>query len=261
MAQTGYVHGSTDAREVARLEKQADFTASFTFSTLDVHDGLRVLDLATGVGAMGSRLQTRWPSAHVVGVDLSRTQLRAARKNHPSLPVLRADATRLPFADATFERVHCSWLLEHVPSPVAVLHEVRRVLKPGGLCQFVEVDNATFGTTPPCEAVFELMRRLNAAQLAAGGDPYIGERIHHAFAGAGFRRFELTRNPLRGSSVDPKFFQAFIDEFAEIFEGLDESLGAASAKLIDDAIAELRALPTQPNAQLRYTPVIARAWK
>ena len=51
------------------------------------------------------------------------------------------------------------------------------------------------------------------------------------------------------------------DEFAEIFEGLDESLGAASAQLITDAIAELRALPTTPGAQFRYSPVIARAWK
>ncbi|MGV3623176.1 MAG: class I SAM-dependent methyltransferase [Archangium sp.] len=261
MAQTGYVHGGTDEREVARLEKQADFTASFTFSTLDVHDGHRVLDLATGVGAMGVRLQRTWPNAQIVGVDLSSAQLSAARKNHPALPVLRGDATRLPFENDTFDRVHCSWLLEHVPSPVAVLREVRRVLKPGGFCQFVEVDNATFGTTPPTEAVFELMRRLNAAQLAAGGDPYIGERIHRAFGGAGFRRFEITRHPLRGSSKNPALFQACIDEFAEIFEGLDESLGAASAQLISDAIAELRALPSQPNAQFRYTPVITRAWK
>lgn len=258
---SGYVHGSTDDREVARLEKQADFTSSFTFSTLDIHDGHRVLDLATGVGAMGSRLQSRWPKAHIVGVDLSASQLGAARKNHPSLPVLRGDATRLPFEASTFDRVHCSWLLEHVPSPVAVLREVRRVLKPGGFCQFVEVDNATFGTTPACESVFELMRRLNAAQFAAGGDPFIGERIHRAFSSAGFRRFELTRHPLRGSSANPQFFQACIDEFAEIFEGLDESLGAASAQLINDAITELRALPTQPNAQFRYTPIITRAWK
>lgn len=261
MAQTGYVHGSTDAREVARLEKQADFTAAFTFDTLDVRDGFRVLDLATGVGAMGSRLQRRWPNAHVVGVDLSRTQLGAARANHPSLAVLRADATRLPFDDDTFDRVHCSWLLEHVPNPVAVLRDVRRVLKPGGFCQFVEVDNATLGTTPPCEAVFELMRRLNAAQFAAGGDPYIGERLHRIFGGAGFRRFELTHHRLHGTAANATLFQACVDEFAEIFEGLDESLGAASAQLITDAIAELRALPTTPGAQFRYSPVIARAWK
>lgn len=261
MAQTGYVHGSTDEREVARLEKQADFTASFTFSSLELKSGERVLDLATGVGAMGSRLLRAFPGVHVVGVDLSSAQLAAARTNHADLPVLHGDATRLPFAEATFDRVHCSWLLEHVPSPVAVLREVRRVLKPGAFCQFVEVDNATLGTTPPCEAVFELMRRLNAAQLAAGGDPYIGERIHRAFGSAGFRRFEVDRHALRGSSANPQFFAALVDEFAEIFEGLDESLGAASATLINEAIAELRALPNTPGSKFHYTPVIVRAWR
>src|SRR4051812_6052615 len=150
MTETKYVHGSTDAREVARLEKQADFTASFTFSTLELKAGQRVLDLATGVGAMGTRLLRTFPGIKLVGVDLSATQLGAARKNHPELPVLRGDATRLPFADATFDRVHCSWLLEHVPTPVEVLKDVRRVLKPGGFCQFIEVDNATFAVTPEC---------------------------------------------------------------------------------------------------------------
>ncbi len=261
MAQPGYVHGSTDAREVARLEKQADFTASFTFTSLDLKSGERVLDLATGVGAMASRLLRAFPGIELVGVDLSAAQLAAARTNHPALSVLRGDGTRLPFADATFERVHCSWLLEHVPSPVAVLREVRRVLKPGAFCQFVEVDNATLGTTPPCEAVFELMRRLNAAQLAAGGDPYIGERIHRVFGAAGFRRFEVDRHALRGSKANPAFFQALVDEFAEIFEGLDESLGAASATLIHDAVRELRALPNTPGAEFHYTPVIVRAWR
>jgi len=261
MSQSGYVHGGTDAREVARLEKQADFTASFTFSTLDLQPGQRVLDLATGVGAMGSRLQRLCDGALVVGVDLAAGQLAAARANHPRLPVLRGDATRLPFADATFARVHCSWLLEHVPAPAAVLREVRRVLAPGGFCQFIEVDNTTFATSPPCPAVTEVMRRLNDAQVRGGGDPFVGQRLEQFFDSAGFARVEFDRPPMLGSSGEPAFFQAFIDEFAEIFEGLDESLGVEALPLIQAAISELRALPSTTGSSLHYTPVIARAWR
>lgn len=261
MSQSGYVHGSTDAREVARLEKQADFAARFTFSTLDLRPGQRVLDLATGVGAMGVRLQRLCPGAHVIGVDLASGQLAAARANHPGLPVLRGDATRLPFADSTFARVHCSWLLEHVPAPAAVLQEVRRVLEPGGFCQFVEVDNSTFAATPPCPAVSELLRRLNEAQLRGGGDPFVGRRLEEIFGGVGFSRLEFARPMMQGDAGDPRFFQAFVDEFAEIFEGLDESLGLEALPLIQAAITELRALPRLPGSSLHYTPVIARAWK
>lgn len=261
MTQVAYVHGGTDAREVARLEKQADFTAAFTFQSLELGPGLKVLDLATGVGAMGARLLRFCPGIQLVGVDLSQAQLAAARINHPGLPVVHGDATLLPFPEATFDRVHCSWLLEHVPSPVAVLEEVRRVLRPGALCHFVEVDNATFRTTPTCPSASEVMARLNEAQLRGGGDPFVGRKLEAAFSAAGFSRFEVERRPLLGEAHDPDFFQAFVDEFVDIFAGLDESLGAAAMPVIARAIAELNALPRTPGGTIGYTPSIARAWR
>lgn len=138
---------------------------------------------------------------------------------------------------------------------------MKRVLKPGAFCQFIEVDNATFTLTPPSAAVTELMRRLNDAQQRAGGDPFIGQRLEELLNNAKFDRVALERPLLDGHAGDPVFFQSFIDEFAEIFEGLDESLGAEAAPLITTAIAELRALNTIPNGRLRYTPVIFRAWR
>lgn len=260
MTQAGYVHGGTDAREVARLEKQADFTASFTFSTLALKPGMRVLDLATGVGAMGARLRRACPEALVVGVDLSAGQLAAARRNHSTLPVLRGDATQLPFADGTFERVHCSWLLEHVPSPVAVLREVRRVLRPGGFCQFVEVDNSTFQTEPRCEAAHTVLGWLNEAQLRGGGDPFVAKKLPAAFLEAGFSHVEVVPHAMHGHAGARAFFEAFVVEFAEIFEGLDESLGVAAMPTIEAAAAELRALLDTPGASMRYTPSIARGF-
>ena len=47
--------------------------------------------------------------------------------------VLRGDATRLPFADATFDAVITSEVLEHVPDDTGALAEMVRVLTPGGV--------------------------------------------------------------------------------------------------------------------------------
>jgi SAM-dependent methyltransferase len=47
------------------------------------------------------------------------------------------DATRLPFADASIDLVHCEHVLEHLPNPTALMAEVSRVLKPGGRFVFV----------------------------------------------------------------------------------------------------------------------------
>ena len=256
-----YVHGSTDAREIARLEKQGDWTASFTFADFDAAPGMRVLDLATGVGAMAHRLIAAFPGISLVGIDLSDQQLAAAHANHPEIPIARADATRMPFADATFDRIHCSWLLEHVPDPVAVLREVRRVLKPGGYCQFMEVDNASYRTTPVFTEVDLVMSALNAAQQRAGGNPFVGQVLDQYFKSAGFSRFTVEPKTLVGTLADPPFLQMFIDEFAEILEGLDESLGPAMVPTIATAAGQLRSLASLPGGELRYVGRLAKGWR
>ena len=47
--------------------------------------------------------------------------------------VLRGDATRLPFADASFDAVITSEVLEHIPDDIGALAEMVRVLRPGGV--------------------------------------------------------------------------------------------------------------------------------
>src|SRR5688572_24517317 len=164
MAQTGYIHGGTDPEEVARLEKQARWCGPWILQDFDAPKGTRVLDLATGVGAMAGELLRRFPGAFVAGADLSPDQIAAARKNHPGVALLRSAAARLPFPDGAFQRVHCSWLLEHLTDPVPVLREVRRVLARGGHCHFTEVDNSTFRTFPVFPEVVDATYALDAAQ-------------------------------------------------------------------------------------------------
>ena len=260
MANDGYIHGGTDPVEVARLEKQARFCAPWIFSDLPLAPGLRVLDLATGVGPMAGQLLERDPGILLAGVDLSADQLAQARRHHPQVPLARADAGRLPFADGTFDRVHCSWLLEHLREPSRVLLEVQRVLKPGGHCHFTEVDNSTFRSVPEFPEVADAIAALNAAQQHAGGDPYVGLKLPRYLAEAGFARVTVRPAVHLGSSKDPVFFQAFIDEFAEIFEGVTKTMPDMRLTL-EAAAAKLRALPGIPGATLHYTAVVAKGFK
>ena len=248
----GYIHGKTDPREVARLEKQARLCGPLTLGELAAAPGTRVLDLATGVGAMAGEIVRRWPGARVTGVDLSASQLKTARDNHPEIAYARADASRLPFGEGTFDRVHCSWLLEHVPRPVEVLREVRRVLAAGGTAHFIEVDNASFRTTPELPEVTQVMAALCEAQERAGGDPYVGRRLGALFEEAGFSQVRARASELRGTGGDTAHFQAVIDEFAEIFESLDETLGAEMAPRLRSAAARLRGLPAIPGSEIYY---------
>jgi ubiquinone/menaquinone biosynthesis C-methylase UbiE len=131
-----YIHGEMDPRETARLEFQAPFVAGFALRDLHLGRGHRVLDLGSGVGAMTAQLAQRFPGIELFAVDIEPSALRVAQMNHPVAVYIQADGARLPFRNETFDCVHSSWLLEHVPSPAAVLREVRRLLRVGGQCQF-----------------------------------------------------------------------------------------------------------------------------
>ena len=256
-----YIHGSTDEREVSRLEKQSHFVAPHVLRHFDAAPGHRVLDLATGVGAMAARIAEAFPGIELHALELSEPQLRAARVRNPVAKYVQGDAAQMPFADGFFDRVHCSWLLEHVPDPVKILREVRRVLRPGGYCQFSEVDNESLGSEPSFEELRRARDALNQSQIASGGDPFVGPKLERLMHEAGFDTVRVFQLALLGSQADPVFFQSFIDEFAEIFESLDESVEPVLQPLMTQAAAQLRSLATIPNASLFYTGVIAQGFR
>jgi SAM-dependent methyltransferase len=85
------------------------------------------LDVCCGTGAHASvAAELGWTP---FGLDLSRGQLRHAAGR---LPVVAADATALPLADASVPAAMCVLASTDVPDYAAVLKEVARVLAPGG---------------------------------------------------------------------------------------------------------------------------------
>ncbi len=84
----------------------------------------------------GAATYTRWlaeQGVEPIGVDYSLPTLRKARARTPASIVLcAADATRLPFASASFDGVLCFGLLQAVSDSARVAVELARVLKPGG---------------------------------------------------------------------------------------------------------------------------------
>lgn len=91
-------------------------------------EGRRILDLGSGPGHYTEAL--RGAGAEVHPVELDFTELAAA--GEAPLGATQADATQLPFGDATFDGVFCSNMLEHTPSIPPVLREIGRVMRPGG---------------------------------------------------------------------------------------------------------------------------------
>lgn len=103
--------------------------------------GHRVLDVGCGAGYFLGMIRDVYAEAgfepHLVGCEASAVQLqymtRVMRKRGllDATPVL-ANAEYLPFADASFDVVTCSEVLEHIRTPQRALDEMRRILRPGG---------------------------------------------------------------------------------------------------------------------------------
>ena len=95
-------------------------------------DGLspkRVLDVGTGTGVAALALAEWFPDAEVTGVDLSTGMVAEAERKGGRVRFLVADASRLPFPDASFDLVV---LMNAVP----FFDELARILAPGGTAAF-----------------------------------------------------------------------------------------------------------------------------
>ena len=111
-------------------------------SAAKLRDGvnpLRILDVGTGPARIPIALGRRPIFARMTLTDLDPAMAALARRNvtasglHGGTSVQRADGRRLPFRDGTFDAVISNSLLHHLPEPGAVLAEMRRVLRPGGV--------------------------------------------------------------------------------------------------------------------------------
>ena len=82
----------------------------------------RVLDVGSGRGYLQDVV------ADYTGLDLSS---KVASYYHK--PFVVGSATKMPFADNSFDAAWTVWVVEHIPQPEKAFEEMRRVIKPGGM--------------------------------------------------------------------------------------------------------------------------------
>lgn len=163
------------------------------YDRLGLQQGDLVLDMGCGAGRHAFESLRR--GGRIVALDYSFDELVDVKNTFAAMvggqevdhdssgqPV-RGDALRLPFPDATFDRIIASEVLEHIPDDMSAIAELTRVLKPGG----------TIAVTVPAWFAEKLCWKLSDeyyAPKAEGGHVRI------------YKEDEL-RTKLRGAGLSP----------------------------------------------------------
>jgi len=195
-------------------QKHDYYTQAKADCILDVlqrlHDGdtreLKVLDVGCGVGKTDGFL---FPGlGELAGVDISPVSIEQARRENPQVHYESYDGKSLPFADGTFDAAFLICVLHHVVPAAreALLREVRRILRPGGVLLIFEhnpFNPLTRLVVARCEFDRDaqlLSRHLSARILEETGVPVFEQRYilvsPFRLKGAGWVEYKCRRIPL-----------------------------------------------------------------
>jgi SAM-dependent methyltransferase len=165
------------------------------YDRLGLKPGDRLLDLGCGFGRHAFEAARR--GARVVAFDYAEAELKEVRNTFGAMAAagevdpascagtVQGDATRLPFADGSFDRVIASEVLEHISDDAAAVRELARVLRRGGTIA------VTVPTYVPERICWALSREYHAPYVEGGHvriyrEPVLRTRLRDAGLAPGF---------------------------------------------------------------------------
>ena len=213
-----------------------------------VQPGERVLDVATGTGAVAGSLD-----GVVVGLDISAEQLR----RNPLADKHVGAAEHMPFADASFDVVVCGFGINHFVRPRTALDEVRRVLNPGGRLALSTWLRPQPGY-PPKDIVLRALERHAGRSRTRAGEAVdvLSERVGTVdalsalLAETGFSRVHVA---IAEVSIPWPGAEAFVD-YRLAMLGAGAMLSAAAERELRREVGD--ALRLVSRAQLNWLPQV-----
>lgn len=241
-----YVHGRSE-RESGRLHDQASGLSFLLHEGTSYPPGSSVLEAGCGVGAQTKILARNSPHAHFVSIDISPESLARAenlmrQEGLTNVTFRQADISNLPFEPESFDHVFVCFTLEHLKDPLAALHNLLQVLKPGGTMTIIEGDHGTALFHPDSREAHHVIDCLVHLQRIAGGNALIGRELEHILNEAGCVDVSISPRQVYASTHIPGSTEAVKSIFIAMIEGVREHAitgGLADQESWDRGIRDL----------------------
>jgi ubiquinone/menaquinone biosynthesis C-methylase UbiE len=243
--------------EYAALEPVQEHKRRAT-DALMLAPGDEVLDVGCGTGVdLAGMLERVRPGGRVCGVDASALAVAQANRRlagAPGATVLVADAQDLPFEDGAFDACRADRTLQHLQRPDQALHELQRVLRPGGRLVVLEVATEIKGSgAVDGHPVARVLRERSAS--ADESRNWLPLMLPLLLARAGFRDVRLDVAVTRARDVHA--VEVIIHARDSAADAI--AAGVLTAAELDDWAATLRAAAAagELSAELRGLCIVA----
>jgi SAM-dependent methyltransferase len=191
-----YIHG-TSPEEQRRLSLMNDVLLnSAELRELSLRGDEKIIDFGSGLGQFTRAMARAVPRGRVVGIERDEKQLNGSRRlaaddgEAELADFRRGDVMQLdlpPSEWGTYDLAHARFVLEHVPDPLRVVHNMVHAVRPGGRIVLADDDHDVLRLWPEPPGVSEMWRAYMRTYDRNGNDPIIGRRLISLLHAAGAR--------------------------------------------------------------------------
>jgi ubiquinone/menaquinone biosynthesis C-methylase UbiE len=181
------------ARDMGEFEKLAQELAG------KVQSGGSVLEVAPGPGYLAIELARLGPY-RIVGLDISHSFVAMAaanaRRAGAEVTFQHGDAARMPFEPDSFDFIVCRAAFKNFAEPVAALHEMHRVLRPGGQALLIDLRSDA-----SAEAIDAHVKGMGLGRINSFLTKWILKRLRkRAYSQEQFRQM-ASRTPFKACAI------------------------------------------------------------
>ncbi|CAN91934.1 quinone methyltransferase [Sorangium cellulosum So ce56] len=180
--------------------------------------GMRIADIACGLGYFAVMLQKDFKPEYLVGVDHSRPSLRYAQEMAKRLAMedveyQYGDAATLLLPDNSFDFVACRLALQVFHQPEMIMQELYRICKPGGRIYITnEMMSCNYGW-PDHELIRATYQRILELGKMVGMDLDIGMKTRQVLTDAGLEDLKINLIDITNMNTDCYDFARVVESW------------------------------------------------